>query len=254
MSSISDKFLALTRQLFPTGRAFRVGYGSTKEKILIALSKSESRYHADALKILNSILPDNDGFTVDDATLWEHRLGMITNPLVSLTDRKTAILRKMQHPGNILARQSAGYLEDQLQLAGFNVFVHENIPAQSIENIIILPYDLGEMGELEMGELEMGSALSYFPDLFSVYEMGELEMGELEMGGVQYNNLIANSINQEVDSSFQIGSSFRCTFVIGGAVFGSFADVSIQRKDEFRQLILKCKPVQTIGYLLINYT
>ena len=29
--------------------------------------------------ILNSILPDNDNFDIDDAERWEERLGMISN-------------------------------------------------------------------------------------------------------------------------------------------------------------------------------
>lgn len=252
MSSVGDKLLALTRQLFPTGRAFRVGYGSTKEKVLTALTKSEARYHADALKILNSILPDNDGFTVDDATLWEHRLGMITNPLVSLSDRKTAIIRKMQHPGNILARQSAGYLEDQLQLAGFNVFVYENIPVQTIENLIIDNLGPDQLGDFQLGDQQLGDVYSVNSDLFDAVQLGDSQLGDFQLGQYEYNNKIANSITRASDVFFNFGT-YRRTFFIGGATLGQFADVDSEREAEFRQLILKCKPTQTVGFLLIQY-
>ena len=38
-----------------------------------------------------------------------------------------------------------------------------------------------------------------------------------------------------------------------GTPLGNFADVSADRKIEFRDLILNLKPVQNIGVLLINY-
>lgn len=252
MSSLLDKLYAFSVQLYPTGRAFRVFPGSVKSNLIKGLNQSSARFFEDATGILNSILPDNEFFTADDATRWEQRLGMIVNTDADLEDRKAAIIRKINHPGTILARQSAGYLQDQLQLAGFNVYVHENIPAQTPESVLFVP-DIGEMGEPEMGEIEMGSALSYYADLFLFPEMGELEMGELEMGEIQYKNQIANSISEPVDQAFQTGQNYKCTFFIGGQIKGTFADVPQVRKDEFRQLILRIKPVQTVGYLLINY-
>lgn len=251
--TIREQLLALTRQLLPTGRAMRISYGSLNEQVEKALILSEERLHADALGILDTILPDNDNFTTEDATRWEQRLGMITNESVSLPDRMAAIRRKMNHPGDILARQSAGYIQDQLQLAGFNVFIHENIPEQTPETVLILPLELGEMGEPEMGEIEMGDATSYYPDLFTFSEMGEIEMGEAEMGGYYYNNLVANNLLEDMDSFFNVGDNYKCCFFVGGEILGTFAEVPVERKKEFRQLILKLKPVQTIGILFINY-
>jgi hypothetical protein len=66
--------------------------------------------------------------------------------------------------------------------------------------------------------------------------------------------LVANSLSASADSSFDIGENYRSTFFIGGEIPGTFADVDANRETEFRQLILKLKPSQTIAYLLINYT
>jgi len=41
---------------------------------------------------------------------------------------------------------------------------------------------------------------------------------------------------------------------VGGVTVGSFANVPLARKNEFRQLILKSKPLHAVGYLFINYT
>lgn len=253
--SNKQRLLDLTRQLFPTGRAFRIPVNSVKEKFFNGLLESEKDAYKDGISILDSILPDNDNFTAQDATRWEQRLGMIDGSASTLTDRKAAIKRKMNHPGNILARQSWDYIQDQLQLAGFNVWVHENIPANTPESVIAAAIEeLGEMGDSEMGVIEMGSALSYYPELFTFPEMGEIEMGGAEMDGITYNNMVVNDINEDVDSTFLVGMNYKCTFFIGGEILGTFADVPIERKEEFRQLILKLKPVQTVAILFINYT
>jgi hypothetical protein len=252
--TIKEQLLQLTRQLFPTGRAFRIPYGSIKESIEKAYIESEARAYNDAMSILDTILPDNDNFTAEDATRWEQRLGMITNESVSLEDRKSAIKRKMNHPGDILARQSWDYIQNSLQAAGFNVWIHPNLNGESPENILILPLDLGEMGEPEMGEIEMGDAYSYFPEFFTAFEMGEPEMGEIEMGGYQYNLLVANGITQAEDAYFGIGDNYKCTFFVGGETLGTFASVPQNRELEFRQLLLKLKPAKTVGILFINYT
>ena len=255
MSNYRGQLLALTKQLLPKGRAFLMNENSLKERVERALILSEERFVLASLSVLDSILPDNDNFTVYDAELWEQRLGLITNPLVSLADRKAAIIRKMNHPGDVLARQSADYIQGQLQLAGFDVYVHENLNGQTPQSLLILPLELGEMGgdAVEMGEIEMGDAESYYPDLFTFNEMGEFEMGEFEMGEIIYNNMCVNFIDEVSDSSFSIGSNYLCTFVIGGQNLGEFADIDVNRKNEFRQLILKLKPAQTVAYLFINY-
>lgn len=253
MSSVLTKILNLTRQLLPTGRAFQYPEGGELEKFHTAMAKTEESAYNDATSTLYSILPDNDNFTTEDAARWEERLGMITNSNVSLADRKSAIIRKMNHPGDIPARQSWDFLQQSLQLAGFDVYIHESIPDQTIDDVVVSALNIGEMGEPEMGEIEMGNVESYYGSVFQATEMGEPEMGQPEMGGYTYNHLIANEITESHDPNFVIGENYRSTFYIGGEIKGTFANVSIDRKNEFRQLILRIKPVHSIGVLLINY-
>src|SRR5688572_21021930 len=124
--SVLNKIQSLSKQLLPTGRAFKVPKDSYFQKLIDGLAESEQRAYDDALSILNSAIPDNDNFTADDATDWERRLGLITGDGVSLADRKLAILRKYNHPGEIKARQHYLFLQKQLRDAGFDVYVHEN--------------------------------------------------------------------------------------------------------------------------------
>lgn len=232
--TVIEKLLKLTKQLYPTGRAFRVNEGSYKERLHKALIQSEARAYNDAVSIQDSSLPDNENFTEQDASQWEHRLGLITNDAVSLEDRMAAIRRKMNHPGTIPARQHYLYLEGQLQAAGFDVYVYENR----------FPDGLGGYTTKTPGEFTGGSG--------NVVQYNDIQYGDAQYGTSTWN-LIVNNLDETLDQSFNIGSNLRSTFFIGGPYEGEFADVDENRKLEFRQLILKIKPVQTVGYLLVNY-
>lgn len=243
MSSIDDKILLLAKQLYPTGRAFKMPEAGVLELFHRAIGSIQADAYLDATSILFSILPDNASFTEDDAEDWERRLGMITNPLVLLEDRKLAIIRKLNAPGINPAKSNYLYLQDQLQKAGFNVYVHENIfpdyptgyvtqTAYDVAAAVSIPSANGILTEIQHGDIQHGDA----------------------QHGYRYNNIIANHIDEARDVLFNIGSTWRATFFIGGSTVGSFATVDENRKDEFRQLILRVKPVHNIGFLFINYT
>lgn len=235
--AVIDQIKALTKQLLPTGRAWWQPIGGNFQKLLNGLQASEARAYADACVILNNILPDNNNFTTDDATAWEKRLGLITNTLVSLSDRKEAIQRKMAHPGTIKARQNYLYLQGQLQAAGFNVYVYENRFRDYF-------YDYVTKTPTQFSSLP-------FPTV-SIEYSDYLEYGDEEYGQ-GYTNKVANHVEQSLDDFFDIGPSYRETFFIGGATPGSWAIVDANRKDEFRQLILKIKPTQTVAFLLVYF-
>lgn len=249
----SDKLKKITKQLYPTGRAFRIPSNGIMERLHDALIVSEAQMIEDALSTLDVILPDNDNFTVEDAQRWEQRLGMISNSSVSLADRKAAIIRKMNHPGTILARQSHDYLQDSLQLAGFDVYVHENIPEQTIEELLQPSSMTGQQGDGQQGDFQQGDVHSSYSSLFQCVQQGMIQQGLFQQGECIYLNKVVNNIDENLDIPFPIVGNYRSTFFIGGEVLGTFADVDENRKDEFRQLILKIKPVQTVGLLLINY-
>lgn len=227
------KILRLTKRNYPKGRAFNLASDSNILKTHSALGNSEVAAINSATEILFSILPDNENFTTEDATRWEQRLGLITNPAVSLVDRKLAIIRKMNHPGDIPARQSGGYLENQLRASGFDVYVHANTLGQA-------PADI------------------FSPDCIGIWETSEnCEHGEIEHGQVMtgsiWQNTVANFIDEQKDEYFNVGGFLFYIFYIGGENLGDFASVPSARKNEFRQLILKLKPAHTVGMLFINY-
>ncbi len=232
--TIEEKILKLSKQLLPSGRAFKVPIGGDFEKLLKGLAASEARAWDDALSTLDSALPDNDNFTEDDATSWERRLGLITNELVPLADRKLAIIRKMNHPGTIPARSNYRFLEKSLQDAGFDVYVYEN------------RFDDGMGGYITRTPEDVTGSIG------PIVQHGDIQHGDAQHGTTLWD-LCVNYIDESVDAVFNIGTDLRSTFFIGGPYVGDFANVDENRKEEFRQLILRTKPVQNVAYLFINY-
>lgn len=260
MLGIRDKIVRLIRQLYPKSRIYKLPENTFWFRLEKAEAASKARAYDDALSTLDSILPDNSNFTADDATDWERRLGLISNPSLSLDIRKAAIKRKINHPGTIKARQHYLYVQGQLQSAGFNVWIHENRFADGYGDYVTTPPEgfididgLGELNEFELDEIELGDATTVFPELFNFAELDTFDLGGSDLNGVEYLLKIVNSIDPDSDAFFDVGDNYRSTFFIGGETPGTFADVDSSRETEFRQLVLKLKPTQTVGYLLINY-
>lgn len=252
MSNIEDKLLVLSRQLYPTGRAYKMPVGGNFEKLHKIMAVEQSKAFNDAISVLNSILPDNAEFNEVDADKLEFTLGIITNSSVPLETRKQAILRKLTQLVRKRAKGHYLHIQQQLQLAGFDVYVHENIPYQD-PNFILHIEGLGTHGEVEHGEVEHGDPFSYNSDLFQFVEHGDLEHGEAQHGDFSFKHKVVNSLDNHADAAFLEGANYRAVIFIGGQVKGEFANVDASRELQFRQLILNLKHTQIVAYLLINY-
>jgi len=231
--TLIQSLIKLTKQLYPTGRAFKIADASWRRRAHEALAQSEEQAYEDALSTFDSMLADNDNFTAEDATSWERRLGLITNELVPLADRKAAILRKYNHPGTIPARSNYRYIEAQLQAAGFNVYVTENRFPDGF------------------GGYTTKTPQEFSGETFPQIQLGDAQLGDFQLGDIILD-LCVNNLDETIDAQFNIGESFVCTFFISDP-YGQFADVPVIRKNEFRQLILKAKQTQSVAILLVNY-
>jgi hypothetical protein len=228
MSPLERNIVNLCQQLLPSGRAFRIFSGSEREKYYAAIARTEAKAFTDAKSVLRSLLPDNDDFTPDDATEWERRLGINSNPLTSLPNRKLAIRRKLSQPGTVAAKSHRLYLEKQLQDAGFtNLYVYENIPEVN-------------------------------PASLNALILTERQHGPFQHGGIQshyLNHVVVNSIYNSDDINFDFGANMQAAFFIGAgpSTPGVYANVPASREVELRQLILTIKQVQNPAILYINY-
>lgn len=228
--SLTDILLSLTKSLYPTGRAWQMPEKKNFENLHSALNVSFIRLIIDGKETINSTIPDNDKFNEEDAALWEYRLGLISNILVDLDDRKSALLRKLAYPANVKARQHPLYIETQLQAAGFDVYIHENtIPYQNPADVVALI----------LANAQHGVPSQHGPS----FQHGA--------GGF---DVIANSIKPNEVYNFGGDDFLYSTFFISGLNIEDIATIPLQRQKEFRELVLKLKPAHTVAFLLINYT
>ena len=237
MAYFEDIFRKLTKQLMPSGRAFRMLPGGNLDKFSDGINDSENELIANVKSIYDSIFPDNLNFTVDDATNWERTLGVISNSATDLEDRKSALIRKLNPPGSIKPRQSYRYLQKSLRAAGFDVYVYPN----RFYDDVLLKY--------------VTKPLSEFAISSSEYEVqhGQIVHGQSQHGQTNHYKIV-NSIYSSVDSTFDVGDELFHTFFICGVTEGVNAVISASREVEFRELVLRIKPVQSVCYPLVSFT
>jgi hypothetical protein len=233
----ADKILKLVRQLYPTGRAFKLAVGTRFRELHAALAETQAQAVNDAAALLDQILPDNTNYTGDDAATWEAKLQIPIAPAgVSLADRKLAILRKMRHPGDRLPRQSIDFIEDELRAAGFDVYCFEN--------------KFG--GEVDFIKVGAGTTLYRRYANTTYFRAGTRYQAitvDQNATGVVISQL--DEANENVQD--QSRTSLRSTFIICGATYPNVANVDAAREREFRNLIMTLKPAHTHAFLFVNY-
>ena len=226
--TLNDILSDLSRQLYPTGRAWWMPKNGVFNQLHNAINLSFIRIIEDGNRTIDSCFPDNVNFDESDCDLWEYQLGIASNSFFDLETRKKIILRKMAFPANVKARQNKLFIESQLQLAGFNVWVHENTaPYKTPDDVLNISLGLVQHG----GDTQHGGGLQHG---FSNYEV------------------IANQIS--INESYSVGAgNLWASFFIGGENLGEVANVPSNRLMEFKELVLKLKPAHTVAHTFINY-
>jgi hypothetical protein len=227
-------FAELARQLYPTGRAFNIKFNSVFYNLHAAINVSFIRVLEDAQQTINSALPDNENFSEDDVNLWAFRLGLTLSDSISLADKKAAILRKFAYPGNVRPRQNPLFIESQLRLAGFDVYIHENRFFEGGEWVFKTPDEVANVALLasQHGEpAQHGPGFTHGSAQFSV-------IANLAIPGAE---------------SYTVGANLWATFFIGGENLGDYAEVPSDRVVEFKELVLKLKPAHTVAFTFINF-
>ncbi len=230
----TDIQISLTRQLYPTGRAFYILENSQYEKLHKGFNVAMIRFIEDIKLLIDKSIPDNSNFEEQDANLWENRLGLTIDPSTELENRKLAIKRKMSYPSNIKARQHPKFIEWQLQQAGFEVFVHENIFFENGKYTHKTPDEV----------LGLNKAITQHGN--------DLQHGSGVQHGAENFDIIANRDEKE---TYRIGGNQNlwATFFISGQNLSETATVPQNREREFRELVLKLKPAHTVAYLILKF-
>lgn len=213
-TSLFDK---LNNQLFPTGRAWWKLKGSVFSNLMEGLALSESRVQNDIIKLQNDFFADSTLMSFESVDRWNYVLGL--KGVGTQNEQLSAIYQRQAFPNNTLARQSNVYIQQQLQLAGFDVYVYSQ----------------------------------YYNPQASLYDNCTYDSVVYDKGNDSYTLLVDN-VDESLDQSFVlVDDGLRATAFVGGETLGSYATVPIARKNEFRELMLRLKPAQVVMILYINY-
>jgi len=216
----------LNNILYPKGTAFKQVPNGVRTKMHDGLNESFNQTIEDGRSTLDTIIPDNDNFTEEDASLLEYYYGVDKYEGSTLEQRKSAIYIKMSRSTNIPARQHITYLEFKIQEAGFDLYLYENTPPyQNPIDVIAVPPPRTQHAD-------------------------STQHGPNTRHGGQGFQIVANSSNNS--EVYNVGGNLYATFFVGGPTLGSIADVPEDRIVELRRLILKYKPSHLAAYLFIN--
>jgi len=258
-------FFRLYQHLLPRAQAWTI----VIEKFLRKFFEGLTSWPQDVLNFFALILLDLFPALTRQLDLWEKQFGLITQ-----LDDETARRDRLDAQWKAVGGQSPGYIQGILRDAGFDVYVHEWwFLDQVYDEAIICGNPLAVCGSPDAyaGNMTNQALVPRDPRLWidsdSVLVNKIKYVKKLFTAPVICGN--ANAICGGVGSysGAFTGIEFRIrkyqitddpdTWVhywyVGGVNFGDFADVPVERKDEFETLILQIKPRQTWVGLFINY-
>jgi hypothetical protein len=249
--------------LLPRGRPFRMVIDRPIRQFFEALSNALVDITRD---YFDQIFLDMFPQTTRELTAWELQWGLPDTGMTTQARRDRLAGRWAAQGG-----QSPRYIQDTLQGAGFDVYVHEwwipgsDPPIARNPNAIVNPGGVG-CGEpiAECGEPIMECGADIYPSagrllvnkLYNVYYAdstccGEplMECGEPGALGGEYTDVLFLRQQYDVPSD---PNTFPYFLYIGGAVFGTQADIDAERVQEFEDLCLQICPAQHWIVLMLN--
>lgn len=226
-------FLRQFQHLLPTGAAWRITIQKTLRKFFEGLTGAP----ADAREFIDGVYEQLAPETTDELAEWERQFGL--DGTGDEATRRTALSAAWQATGG----QSPRYLQDILQAAGFDVYVHEWWSAGPPIWVARDPRDYADpalVGEVQCGEV--------------VAQCGEdlAECSDLLAADADYlvNDDLSRRAPPPLPSDPERWQHF---FYVGGETFPDTATVPSERRAEFRRMLLKYKPTHLWIVLRIEY-
>lgn len=261
-------FLRLFQHLLPDGRAWR----TTTDKRLrqffqgLAVLPEDAKTSADS--VWGDLLPE----TTDKLSDWEHQFGLPGN-VTGEGGRRQRLAATWR---SLAGGQSPRYIQDTLQTAGFDVYIHEwwepSAPPTPRNPLLWLRRNssgsalLVDCGEPEAlcGEsfAEAGNGLEppgyplvnkifkSAPNLLVLCGAPEALCGAPEALCGNYNETTETPQDYTVPDD---PTKWPYFLYIGGQTFGTLAQVEPKRRDEFEALCLKICPTQQWLGILVEY-
>jgi hypothetical protein len=272
-------FFRIFQHLLPRSRAWNITHDTNLRKFFTGLSNAIGQPFKDFFdEIWNNIQPD----TTSEISLWEKQFGL-ANTLTVEQDRRD----RLNAAWKAIGGQSPRYIQDTLQSAGFNVYVHEwwvpgsepalnTIAAATARNPLTYLNDNVEYlkylscdgnPDSQDGDLVVGmdgvtlqptgyplvnKIFIYSPPFICDGNPDSQDGDTLTMdGGIVPGGLLYNLKKYTIDG---ITTKYPYYLYIGGVTFPDHAIISSARRNEFETLCLKICPAHLWLGMLIDYS
>ena len=233
-------FLNIFKHLLPNARAWRLTVDKFLRQFFDGLSVPLGD---DTKQFFDEVWTDIDPQQTRELDAWENQFALVD---VNLTEQERR--DRLDATWKAVGGQDPRYIQDTLQAAGFDVYVHEwwvpgtepaiDSPAAATprDPSLVLsngtPVYLNECGEL-------------------LAECGEL-LAECGERNDPLGYLLVNKDGSVYTITMNL-SEYPYYLYIGGAVFGESAIVDPKRRDEFEDLCLKICPAQQWLGIIVEY-
>lgn len=259
-------FLRVFQHLLPHAKAWRL----TAEKTLRYFFAGLAQLPADIREFFETVWSDIDPQQTRFLSKWERQFGL---PGTDLTEQERR--DRLEAAWAATGGQSPRYLQDTLQAAGFDVYVHEwwepgSDPPVSRNPFLVL--DDGAFAEKYVsvdGGTRMQDGDSLAQDGATIDPDGYLLVDkqlipaftivdgspDMQDGGESAQDGASAGDYEQRNYLIPTGAEkWPYILYIGGQNFLSVATVPVERKNEFETLLLKLRPAQQWLGVIVEYT
>lgn len=238
-------FFRIFQHLLPDAAAWRL----TIEKALRRFFEGLSEAPAAARQFIDDVYNDQFPATTRELEAWERQFALTAGANNDAT-RRLALTAAWQAQGG----QSPRYLQDVMQSAGFNVYVHEWwVPPNVAPRTARDPRSYTNVPRI-------GGSRCH-----AVADLGP-RCRSLDLSGVNLQNVCSRWLANEVGYLVNLNRTREAPPPVpddsalwpyflywGGATFGTAANVPAERREEFEALLLKICPAHLWLVTLITY-
>lgn len=232
----------LVRRLLPRSRAFRLAVGSTIERFFRGWASLPEAIRDDADLLVDDVRPDRTRLLVE----FEAQFGLSGRGTES--ERRMALAAAWKATGG----QSPRYLQDVLQAAGFEVWVHEWWDGPDVAprtprdpRLYVLPVLEGTVQcRDDSSPTQVCARADDAP--------GQPQANDwLAADPLYFNNLLGTPMKPPPVPDDP--ATWPYFVYVGGRFFPSHAQVPLERREEFRELLLRLFPADLWIVTLVDY-
>jgi len=233
-----------------TGRAWLQRPFKVMSAIISGIGDELQKYYIYINTVRDSIFPSlmEESFIPD----WESRFRLPFNPALTIAERRARLETQWNNRGG----QTQEYVQDKLRESGFDVYVTPGVYSADFQSIL---------GDVVLGDFNLEGIVSGF--LASIDPcnqfitagaiLGDFVLGDNLVLDINRPRIIQNHIDGELENEdFCPIDPYRWKFFfyISGDPLDitAIANIPASRYSEFRELVLRYKPIRTWALASLN--